>query len=62
MSIDYPRINQFPEWFTVSPGKKYKVKNISNFSEKIYSGEELQKGLSLKLQANKELKLEIFPL
>ncbi len=62
MPIDYPRINQFPEWFTVSRGKKYRVKNISNSSEKIYTGEELQKGLSLILQANKKITLEIIPL
>jgi hypothetical protein len=62
MPIDYPRINQFPEWFTTVPGKKYKVKNLTASSEKVYTGEELQKGIQVELQSNKELKLEIIPL
>lgn len=27
MPLDYPRINQFPEWFTVGPLAKYEVRN-----------------------------------
>ncbi len=25
MPLDWPRISQFPEWFTVDPGKKYRI-------------------------------------
>ena len=44
MPLDWPRINQFPEWYTVDPGKKYDVSLGSFKSSKVYSGEELAKG------------------
>lgn len=59
MPIDYPRINQFPEWFTVDSEKKYSVKDLKNRSERVFSGEELQKGLAIALQPGEERRLEI---
>jgi hypothetical protein len=50
MPIDYPRINQFPEWFTVDKDKEY----IIDFNDKkkpgiVLSGSNLMRGFSIKL-------------
>lgn len=45
LPLDYPRINQFPEWYTVDPAKQYAVKN-----QKI-SGASLIAGLPMSLKA-----------
>ena len=49
LPIDWPRINQFPEWFTINPQKKYRVKNLSQKSAKNYKASELTNGLHIKL-------------
>ena len=35
MPSDYPRINQFPEWFTVEPGRTYSIKAGENERETV---------------------------
>lgn len=50
LPLDWPRINQFPEWFTVKAANTYSIFNLSTGSKKLYSGEELQKGINLSLQ------------
>ena len=58
LPIDYPRINQFPEWFTLKAEKNYSIK--SNLKLKsAYSGEELGAGLAVDLQAGNTVKLII---
>lgn len=66
MPLDWPRINQFPQWFTVSPDKKYKITQIESGSRmfkkifiKDYSGEELAKGLPLALEAGKLVRIHV---
>ncbi|MCD6596602.1 MAG: hypothetical protein J7L04_02885, partial [Bacteroidales bacterium] len=49
MPIDYPRINQFPEWFTAQKNAKYKVHDLSNGKTTSYSGKDLQNGLEIGL-------------
>ncbi len=63
MPLDWPRINQFPEWYTVSPDKNYQV-SVGNSSRSrvysgVYSGEELAGGLALKLAAGELLRMEV---
>jgi len=53
LPLDYPRINQFPEWFSIGKTKKYKVTNITNNTTNVYKGKELLKGLDLKLDKNR---------
>jgi hypothetical protein len=47
--MDYPRINQFPEWFTVSGEKKYAFTNFSKKTKTRLSGMELRNGIPLNL-------------
>ena len=50
MPLDWPRINQFPEWFTVEYGKSYQVTNLSEDSKVTFTGKQLHKGLDIQLQ------------
>ena len=55
LPIDYPRINQFPEWFTAIDGKEYSVvSSQKEFSGK-YSGKQLQEGIQVKLKDGEQL-------
>ncbi len=51
LPIDWPRINQFPEWFTVTPEKSYVLHADSNGKKKAYSGKQLQEGIDQSLKA-----------
>ncbi len=59
MPLDWPRINQFPEWYTVSPDKKYSVSQGNSKHSRVYSGEELAMGLSIKLEAGELLRIKV---
>jgi len=49
---DYPRINQFPEWFTVGSDTEYEVQ-VGGGDAMRKKGSELQKGLRVKIEAKK---------
>ncbi|MBM3859776.1 MAG: hypothetical protein FJ395_09020 [Verrucomicrobia bacterium] len=51
LPLDYPRINQFPEWFTVEAGKRYTVGN------RTFTGNELAAGIPITLKSGQELQL-----
>jgi hypothetical protein len=53
LPLDYPRINQFPEWFTVVAGKRYTV------GGRKFSGEDLASGIPITLEPGKELRLQV---
>lgn len=55
LPIDYPRINQFPEWFTAKEGTEYLIVSSQKKLSKKYSGENLLKGIPIKLKAGEEL-------
>ena len=56
---DWPRINQFPEYFTVEKGNNYFVETSAGKKVITYSGEALQNGLPVRVKSEKELKLII---
>ncbi|NHE57382.1 hypothetical protein G9Q97_11225 [Cyclobacterium sp. GBPx2] len=62
LPLDYPRINQFPEWFTISPDKKYQVNFPSGETRQTYTGKELLEGLEIDLEENQQVSLLIYPL
>ena len=49
MPLDYPRINQFPEWFTVAD-RDYPVHEAASPSPKTYTGKQLHEGIPIDLQ------------
>jgi hypothetical protein len=59
MPVDYPRINQFPEWFTARAGSSYIVTRASGETNPPMSGEVLQSGLPLTLTAGGEATLSV---
>jgi len=54
MPLDWPRINQFPEWFTAKTEKSYAVQDLIYNSKKIYTGKQLQQGLTIHLEPRTE--------
>jgi hypothetical protein len=61
LPIDYPRINQFPEWFVAQPDRRYTVGDPSGGSESSFSGQQLQAGMAVNLEAGKEQRLIVTP-
>lgn len=55
LPIDWPRINQFPEWFTVEKNHEYTVMDIAERDLKVLSGEYLLRGINLQVSAEKRL-------
>ncbi|MCX6877386.1 MAG: hypothetical protein NTW21_26790 [Verrucomicrobia bacterium] len=55
LPLDYPRINKFPEWFTVQSARRYAIAGLNHES----NGAELAAGVPVTLQAGQELRLEV---
>jgi hypothetical protein len=60
LPFDYPRINQFAEWFTVETSSHYHVK-ICNQHPRTLNGRDLLGGMSVKIGAAAELRIEVAP-
>lgn len=54
LPVDYPRLNQFPEWFTVSPGGEYQKDE-----DGVMSATELRAGLSVDVSPQKPFRLRL---
>jgi hypothetical protein len=71
LPLDYPRINQFPEWFTVEADRPYRVRNVTAGHparqvavpgpDAPATGRELQDGLAVDLKAGREVRLIVTP-
>jgi len=63
MPLDWPRINQFPQWYTVSPGTPYAVTQGKSGSKdyviRVFDGEELAKGIPIKLAPGEVMHIEV---
>lgn len=57
LPLDYPRINQFPEWFTAQAGVRYEIRNAANNDKRMRDGKELIGGIPASLKAGEELRL-----
>ncbi len=51
LPVDYPRINQFPEWFTVEEREEFPIVSSQKQLSGKYSGTQLLKGIPVKLKA-----------
>lgn len=58
LPADYPRINQFPEWFTVENGVRYGI-TVNGTSKPMLMGEELTSGIPLELESGRALVVEV---
>ena len=56
MPADYPRINQFPEWFTVEEKGGYSVRTEGAEAREM-NGKELREGLEVRLKAGEERRI-----
>ena len=61
LPIDYPRLNQFPEWFVAEVGKQYVIHNSTAGTRKTVSGRQLVEGLKVKLEPGAKLQLLVIP-
>ena len=61
MPRDWPRMNQFPEWFVVEPGKRYHLSEADGRPVGWFSGEELLDGIRIQLPAGGERRLVVTP-
>jgi hypothetical protein len=59
LPYDWPRINQFPEWFTVEPTAIYTFADVSTGKKISCSGNELRRGIPINLDAGKGLKITV---
>lgn len=56
---DYPRINQFQEWFVAKEGESYRVKTMGSEKIATITGKALSKGLFIEVKAGETQYLEI---
>ncbi len=61
LPIDYPRINQFPEWFTVRADRTYRVRDLTAGTDATAAGAKLADGLPLSLPGGREARLIVAP-
>lgn len=62
MPADWPRINQFPEWFTVTTNETYEVKNLTNGSSVKYKGKQLLEGIEFTLRKGIVYAIKVKPI
>jgi len=60
LTTDYPRLNKWPEWFTVSPAARYRV-STQDGSTEVVEGRALADGLELVLRPGEARTLRISP-
>lgn len=59
LPIDYPRINQFPEWFTAEDGMEYSIVSSQKNLTGKFTGKQLTEGLPVKIKSGEKLILVI---
>jgi len=59
LPADWPRINQFPEWFTVQAARDYRVHSTTASAPERKTGAQLAGGLPVAVAANSSLELTV---
>ncbi len=59
LPMDYPRINQFPEWFVVEEGAEYVVRDVGRGKERVVGGKEMGEGVEVELGSGEELRWRV---
>jgi len=60
LPLDYPRINQFPEWFTVEKDARYSVA-VHGEPAREFSGRQLIEGLAMRVEGGRPVGLTVQP-
>jgi len=61
LPLDYPRINGFPEWFTVEEGASYVLRDLPAGASRTVDGKEMAGGVPVEVEAGKELRWRVEP-
>jgi len=61
LPIDYPRINQFPEWFAPGAKTRWTVSGMAADAKKPFTGAQLQAGIAIELKGGAEMRLIVSP-
>ncbi len=59
LPIDYPRINQFPEWFVAEEGKIYEIQSSEKQLTGEYTGAQLLEGIPVKIEKGEQIILKM---
>ena len=59
LPADWPRINSYPEWFTVDESASYGVIDVQTGKVRRVSGAELAKGLPIELRRGDQMRLVV---
>ena len=59
LPADWPRINSYPEWYTVDARTRYRVLDVASGRRRVATGEELARGLPVDVRAGPGTRLEI---
>ena len=59
LPLDYPRINQFPEWFTAEAEAGYEIHDLRSGQKTSHSGKSLIDGLAVSLKPGQEVQWTI---
>ena len=58
LPINYPRLNEWPEWFTVEHDRRYEVR-IGDAAPTVKLGAELVQGVPLTLRAGENVQIRV---
>jgi hypothetical protein len=59
LPADWPRINSYPEWYTVDSTARYRVLDASTGKSRIVTGAELVQGLPVELRRGQRARLVV---
>ena len=62
LPLDWPRINQFPEWFAVEATKNYVVRDLASDTQTTHTGKQLRGGVDVTLRATVQRNLIVQPI
>ena len=54
---DWPRINSFPEWYTVEAGREYRVRDLRVRQAETRRGDQLASGLPVRVKPGEQLRI-----
>ena len=54
---DWPRINSFPEWYTVEAGREYRVRDLRVRQAETRRGDQLASGLPVRVRPGEQLRI-----